>query len=151
MRKSLSEIFNLQSIYFDIDGNSKEGFLAGLVDSFPVFHPEYNRTELFTAVMEREAKMNTGIGNGVAIPRAYCKGIGNMSGAIGISKQGIDYGALDNKPVQIVFLLGMDQKTDANNLYTLNLIFKLAQSEKLALMINAKNAEEIHEILSGIH
>jgi mannitol/fructose-specific phosphotransferase system IIA component (Ntr-type) len=95
--------------------------------------------------------MSTGIGNGFAIPHANCKGIGNMTGAIGISSQGIDYGALDKKPVHIIFLLAISEKADENHLHVLNLIFKLAGSEMLTLMKNAKNAEEIHAVLSRIH
>ena len=151
MGMSLSEIFDLRSIKTDFDGKTKELAIAELIDSISVLHPECNRTELFTAIMERERKMSTGIGNGVAIPHAGCKGIAGMCGAIGVSKQGIDYGALDNRPVQIIFLFATNEKTDENHLRILNQIFKLVQSEGLALIKNAKNAEEIHAILSRVH
>ena len=151
MGKSLSDIFDLISIKLDFDGKTKELALADLIESISVLHPECDRTELFTAIMEREKKMSTGIGNGVAIPHASCRGIVNMSGAIGVSKQGIDYGALDKKPAHVVFLLAINEKADENHLHILNLIFKLAESAELALMKNAKNAEEIHAILSRVH
>ena len=151
MGRSLSDIFDLRSIKLDFDGKTKELALAELTNAISVLHPECDRTELFTAIMEREKKMSTGIGNGVAIPHASCKGIANMCGAIGISKQGIDFEALDKKPVHMVFLLGISEKADENHLRILNLIFKLAESEELAFMKNAKNAEEIHAILSRVH
>ena len=151
MGKSLSDIFDLRSIKLDFDGKTKELALTELIDSISVLHPECDRKELFTAIMEREKKMSTGIGNGVAIPHTGCKGIANMSGAIGVSKQGIDFGALDQKPVHIVFLFATNEKADENHLRILNLIFKLAMSREFALMKNANNAEEIHAILSQVH
>ena len=151
MRKLLSEVFDLRSIKLDFDGKTKESAFADLIDSISVLNPGCDRTELFTAIMERESKMCTGIGNGVAIPHAACRSVVNIGGAIGISKQGIDYGASDNKPVNIVFLLAISQQADENHLRILNLIFKLAGSEDFVLMKNAKNAEEIHTILSRIH
>jgi mannitol/fructose-specific phosphotransferase system IIA component (Ntr-type) len=147
----LSNIFDLQSIKLDLDGKTKETAIDELIDTITILHPEVNRAELFAAVREREEKMSTGIANGVAIPHASCGGIGNMVGAIGVSKKGIEYGALDNQPVHIVFLLAMSQRANENHLQILNLIFKFAQSETLELMKSAKNAEEIYAILSRIH
>jgi mannitol/fructose-specific phosphotransferase system IIA component (Ntr-type) len=101
--------------------------------------------------MDREKKMSTGIGNGFAIPHANCRGIASMTGAMGISSQGIDFDALDKKPVHIIFLLAISEKADETHLHVLNLIFKLAGSEMLTLMKNAKKTEEIHAALSQIH
>ena len=151
MEKTLSEIFDLRLIKMDLEGKTKDLVLAELIDSITDLHPECDRTELFTKINEREKKMSTGIGRGVAIPHAPCGGIDNMIGAIGVSKHGIDYGTLDNKLVHIVFLLAMKQQADETHLHILNLISKLVQSESLALIKFAKNAEEIHEVLSRIH
>ena len=150
MGKSLSDIFDLRSIRTDFDGRTKEMAIAELIESISVLHPECDRTALFTAIMERERKMSTGIGNGAAIPHAPCKGIAGIVGAIGVSKQGIDFDALDNRPVHIIFLFATNVKADENNLHILNRIIKLIQSEGLAMIKNAKNAEEIHAILSRI-
>jgi mannitol/fructose-specific phosphotransferase system IIA component (Ntr-type) len=150
MGKLISEIFDPRSIILDLGGKTKDKILVELIESIAVIRPECDRTDFFTAIMDREVKMNTGIGNGVAVPHAYCKEINNMAGAIGISKQGINYDALDNKPVHIVFLLGINQKASGNHLNILNKIFILAQSEALALIKNAKNAEEIHAILDRL-
>ena len=151
MGKSLGDIFDLGSIKMDFDGKTKEMAIAELIESISAVHPESDRTELFTAIMEREKKMSAGIGNGVAIPHTGCKSIKDIYGAIGISKQGIDYGALDNQPVHVIFLFAMNEKADEYHLRVLNQISRLVQSEGLAMIKNAKNAEEIHAILSRIY
>jgi mannitol/fructose-specific phosphotransferase system IIA component (Ntr-type) len=151
MGRLLSEIFDVRLISLDFNGKTKELALVELIDSISALNPGCDRNELFTRNKEREKKMSTGIGNGVAIPHANCRGIVNMIGAIGISSQGIDYGALDKKPVHIIFLLATSEKADENHLHVLNLIFKLAESEMLMPMKNAKKPEEIHVVLSQLH
>ena len=150
MGSMLSEIFDPRTIKLNLEGKTKEMVFNELVNVIADIHPQCNRAEIYTAIKEREEKMSTGIGCGIAIPRASCTGITNIAGAIGISREGIDYGAMDNKPVYVVFLLALNDRANENHLHVLNLIFKLAQSEAITMMKNAKNAEEIHAILSRI-
>ena len=121
-----------------------------LIDAMVTVHPKFDRAEIFAAIREREEKMSTWIGYGVAVPHASCKGIDNFAGAIGISQHGIDYGALDGKPVYVVFLLILKVQAEEKHLQILNLVFKFAKSETIAMMKNAKNAEDIHAMLSRV-
>ena len=150
MQSLLSDVFDLRAIKLNLDGKTKEMVFVELIDAIAALHPQCDRAELFTAIRKREEKMNTGIACGAAIPHAFCKGIDNIAGAIGISQQGIDYGALNDKPVNVVFLLAINDHAKENHLSILNLIFDLAQSEAIAVMKNAKTAEDIHAILSRI-
>ena len=150
MENILKEIFDIRSIKMELNCKTKEDAFTELVGAITAVHPECESALLLKAIEEREKKMSTGITEGVAIPHAFYSGIGSMAGAIGISKHGIDYGALDNKPVHIIFLLA-SKNADEDHLHVLNLIFKLAQSEALELMKKAKSPEEIHAILSHIH
>jgi mannitol/fructose-specific phosphotransferase system IIA component (Ntr-type) len=151
MGKLLSEIFDLGSIKINLNSKTKELALTELIDAIAVLHPKCAYNELFTAIMERENKMSTGIGNGFAIPHARCRGIPNIGGAIGISKQGIDFGSIDNKPVHIILLIATSERVDENHLHIFSLIAKLAESEKLTLIRDAKNAQEIYALLSRIN
>ena len=148
MENLLSRVFDLRAINLDLDNKTKEKAFVELIDSIADFHPECNRSELFTAIREREEKMNTGIGNGVAIPHISYRGIGKITGAIGISRHGIDYGAMDNIPVQVIFLLITGDHPEENHLLVMNHILKLIQSEAFLLIKNAKNAQDIHAILT---
>ncbi|MCL2138014.1 MAG: PTS sugar transporter subunit IIA [Treponema sp.] len=151
MTNLLSDVFELESIKLNIDNKTKENIFEDLISIIVKLHPEYNTTEILSAVKQREDKMSTGIGSGVAIPHAYCKGIAKMVGAIGVSKEGIDYAALDNKPVYVVFLFIGNEPADENHLNVLNRIYQVAQSEKFIQIKNAKKAETIYEILSKVH
>jgi len=148
MGNFLCDIFDLRSIKLGLDGKTKDSVFVELIDAITGVYPEYNTAEILAEIQAREEKMTTGISSGIAIPHAYCNGIKNIIGAIGVSQQGIDYGALDNKPVHVVFLLTISKEKKENHLHTLNVIFQLAQSEAINRIKSAKNAEEIHDILS---
>lgn len=85
-------------------GSTKETVFTELVDTIAAVHPELNRNAMLAVIQDRENKMNTSIASGVAVPHGYYPEAGGIVGAIGISKTGIEYNALDHKPVNLVFL-----------------------------------------------
>ena len=67
------------------------------------------------AVHTREEVMSTGIGDGVAIPHVRIAAVHRPVLGVGLSTDGIDFKAVDNKPVHIIVLFAMP--TDSNKLY----------------------------------
>jgi mannitol/fructose-specific phosphotransferase system IIA component (Ntr-type) len=63
-----------------------------------------DRDKITTAVKQREMAMSTGIGFGLAIPHATTDLVTKAIGAVGRSKQGIDFDARDKLPVKTVVL-----------------------------------------------
>ena len=74
-----------------------EGFISAV--------PGVVRGNVLSALVEREKKLSTGIGNGVAVPHGVCKGFSGVKGFIGVSQKGIDFDSLDNAPVHVVFMM----------------------------------------------
>jgi len=64
-----------------------------------------DRSGVFDAVIQREAQQTTGIGGGVAVPHAKHESIQQLTAALGISRDGVDFDAVDDKPVNVVFLI----------------------------------------------
>ena len=151
MESSLGDIFDPRLVKINLDGNTKEKVLAELIDEIAALHPECNADNLLNALMKREGQLTSGIGAGVAIPHAFSRELKSITGAIGISLKGIDYNALDNKPVHVIFFLAMTERKEENHLLVLNRILQLVQSEAMLQIKNAKNAKEIHTILSKVH
>lgn len=66
-----------------------------------------NREQFRKAIFEREELISTGIGMGVAVPHAKLKDFKDFFIAVGIQqKKGIEWNAIDQAPVRIVFLIG---------------------------------------------
>jgi mannitol/fructose-specific phosphotransferase system IIA component (Ntr-type) len=57
------------------------------------------------AIMRREELGPTGIGEGVAIPHTWHRGIERTVAALAISHRGLEYESLDHEPVHIVLLV----------------------------------------------
>ena len=146
----LSEVFDPQSILLNLEGKTKEGIFTELSEAICAAHPECDRASMLASLWERENKLSTGIVSGVAIPHSIYGGINNIAGAIGISKTGIDYGALDNEPVYVVFMLVISDKATESHLRILNQIFALSQSEAITIIRNAQNTDVVKDILSGV-
>lgn len=73
------------------------------------------------AVLEREKVVSTGIGMGIALPHAKFKGFPEFFIAIGIlPKKGVDWNALDQAPVQLIFLIGGPDDKQAQYLQILS-------------------------------
>jgi len=144
---SLDEIFESNTILTDLAGTTKEEAFDELVHAIAAVHTECDQSVMLTALWEREKKLSTGIASGVAIPHAICGGIGTIAGAVGISRMGIDYDALDKKPVHVIFMLLMNEGTKENHLFILNQIFTLLRTDALTLIKNAKTAQDVHSVL----
>src|SRR5438045_5680114 len=86
--------------------------------------PEH--VEAITAVVKRrETSMSTGIGFGIGIPHASTDLISEVVGALGRSRKGINFDALDNQPVNLVMLFLVPQGQFQKHLHTLANIAKL--------------------------
>ena len=148
MRITLSEVFDTRTILLNLTGTTKGEIFQELVDAIALVNPECDKAAILAALWEREKKLSTGISSGVAIPHAVCGGIGTIAGAVGISSTGIEYGALDGKPVHIIFMLVLGEAAKEDHLRILDKTFTLVRTEALTLIKNAKSAQDVYAILS---
>ena len=84
-----------------------------------------DRAAVTAAVKKRETSMSTGIGFGIGIPHASTDLIFEVVGALGRSKSGVNFDALDNQPVKLVMLFLVPQGQFQKHLHTLANIAKL--------------------------
>ncbi len=84
-----------------------------------------HREAIVGVVKKRENSMSTGIGFGIGITHASTDMIHEVVGALGRSKKGINFDALDNQPVNLVMLFLVPQGQFQKHLHTLANIAKL--------------------------
>ena len=89
----------------DLKGGTKKEVLTEMVKALQAGGVVSNVEETVAVILEREKLGSTGIGEGIAIPHGKMKGIDRILCAFGRSKEGVDFDAVDNKPVHIIFLL----------------------------------------------
>jgi PTS system nitrogen regulatory IIA component len=104
--------------------------------------------EVVTRLLEREAILSTGIGGGVAVPHAQIPGLGRLAMAASTHPEGIEYPALDERPVKIVFCLLGDANTAADHLAGLARLARLARrSSALEPLVEAADGEAFLAVL----
>ncbi len=94
-------------VIYDLDCRDKTTALRAVCDVLPL-PPKVDREGLHTVLVAREALCSTGIGNGVAIPHPrgpIVLGIPEPQVTLGFLQHPIEYGALDKKPVSILFVI----------------------------------------------
>jgi len=103
--------------------------------------PEH-RDAITAVVRKRETSMSTGIGFGIGIPHASTDLIYEVVGALGRSKKGVDFNALDNQPVHLVMLFLVPQGQFQKHLHTLaNIAKMLHKSDFRQALEDAPDAE----------
>jgi mannitol/fructose-specific phosphotransferase system IIA component (Ntr-type) len=107
-----------------------------------------DQAAIAVAVKKRENSMSTGIGFGIGIPHASTDLLGEVIGALGRSKAGIDFEALDSQPVHLVMLFLVPQGQFQKHLHTLANIAKLLhRAEFRQALENAPDAEAMQRVI----
>ena len=101
----ISEILKPSLVKIDVEAGTKEELFEEMVQLFVSQKLIRDRDTAVMALLEREAKMSTGIAPGFALPHGKLSGVKNVVMALGITRQGIDFDSLDNEPVYVVITL----------------------------------------------
>jgi len=88
-----------------LTANTKEEALVALVDAAATSSAVIDREALLRAVREREAKLSTGIGLGIAVPHARIDAVDAFVVVVGRHASGLEFGSIDGRPVHIVVLI----------------------------------------------
>lgn len=79
-----------------------EELMSHLVDTHRV--QSQHRDSIAESIRKRESSMSTGVGFGVGIPHASTALLSEVVAVVGRSRKGLEFDALDGKPVHLVFL-----------------------------------------------
>jgi mannitol/fructose-specific phosphotransferase system IIA component (Ntr-type) len=118
-----------------------------LVGAISTVKPELNSEKMLSALHEREAKMDTSVAPGIAIPHGYFHDLKGIIGALGFSPNGIDYGAPDEEPVHLVVMLLLGEGEHERHLKVLSQVLTLIQSGALSQIRNFPSPQTVYDIL----
>lgn len=121
--------------------------LIGRLVACQKIKPEH-RDAITAVVKKRETTMSTGIGFGIGIPHASTDLIYEVTGAFGRSRKGLQFDALDNKPVSLVMLFLVPQGQFQKHLHTLAKIAKLLHKKDFRQALeDAPDGAAMYEII----
>ncbi len=97
---------------------------------------------------EREKLSTTGVGESIAIPHASLEGFSETVILVGILPKGIDFAAVDNQPVKVVFMIVGSQAVPRLHIQILARIVRLCRNKDLIKKV--QNASTPQEVLEAI-
>ena len=104
-RTLLSEILVESCVKLDLTVSTKDAVIESLVEALAEAGAVTDRARMIADIQQRERVMSTGIGGGIAVPHAQSPGAERLTMALGRMSRPIDFEALDERPVQLVFLV----------------------------------------------
>ncbi|MBF0279132.1 MAG: PTS sugar transporter subunit IIA [SAR324 cluster bacterium] len=144
---SIAEYLKRECIVVNPSSNDKDALIKELAERLLEHHPEVDRAEAMEALFEREKLMSTGIGEGVAIPHARIQSCSDVSMAFALQRKGVDFNALDSKPVKLVFLIFFPKEKVNLQLRTLAMVSRILQRGGLnKSLLKAESPEEVLDI-----
>jgi PTS system nitrogen regulatory IIA component len=144
----INEILTLETILAEVKANNKENSIKELAEFLCQNHAIADKSELVRVLLEREKLGSTGIGENVAIPHAKMKGLDQIIAAFGISKNGIEFDSLDQKPVNFIFVLLAPENATGKHLKALARISRLLKNQEFkSNLLKASNRDDIYNII----
>ena len=121
----LSDVLTAERIIINLNGKDKYDALEKIVKVAKNSDKVTDENDLLKKVIEREKIKSTGIGGGIGIPHAQTSGVTDIIACLGVTEQGIEFNAIDGKPVHLVFLIATKERTNSTYLGLLSRIARL--------------------------
>lgn len=119
-----------------------------MISEIVACHTGQDATELFECMLSREKMGSTGIGNGIAIPHARMTSSDHAIAVLLQCEQPIEFGAIDNRPVDLLFALLVPDAQCKEHLKTLSCMAeKLNNKGTLKQLRSAQSDQELYSII----
>lgn len=143
----LSKILTLDCTKSAVQCTSKKRALE-MISEIVAEHTGQNSTELFECMLSREKMGSTGIGNGIAIPHARMKSSDQAIAVLLQCESPIEFDAIDNRPVDLLFALLVPDAQCKEHLKTLSsMAERLNDKQILKQLRKAQSDQELYDIM----
>ncbi|MFO1153751.1 MAG: PTS IIA-like nitrogen regulatory protein PtsN [Rhodospirillales bacterium] len=103
---------------------------------------------IFSTLMKRERLGTTGVGNGIAIPHGKLDNLDRMFGIFARLEHPIDFEAIDDRPVDLIFLLLAPEAAGADHLKALARVSRLLRDRRACEKLRGTDdAEALYALL----
>jgi mannitol/fructose-specific phosphotransferase system IIA component (Ntr-type) len=145
------ELLPLEAIKLGLTARTKKEAIGRMVEIASKSGKIKNIDKVKKQVLEREALASTGIGNGVAFPHTRSDFIESLVASFAILKSPLDFGAIDGKPVQIIFLLLSREENVGKQLRYLSMYSRiLSDTDNQEKLLKANSEAEIFDFFNEI-
>ncbi len=144
----LSDLLSPQSVVPSLRANSKKQAIQELASTAAIVTGLPER-DIFDTLLQRERLGSTGVGHGIAIPHGKLASLDKIVGVFARVDKPIEFDALDDQPVDLIFVLLAPEGAGADHLKALARIARLLRDTEMAVKLRATtNAEALYTLLT---
>jgi len=147
----LSKFCSEDLIAFNLKSKEKDSVLDELVELVSTSNLVKDADQLLADVKEREELVTTGVGYGVAFPHAKTKATKGIVIGFGRSDDGIDFDAMDHKPVNLFFLIAAPEDAIGAHLNVMaRLSYIMKSEENRQKMMEVTSPGELLQLIDAV-
>ncbi len=147
---SLSEVVVDEAIEMGLAAKDKSEALRWMLKRLTAARPEVDFREAWDLIWKRETALTSAVGGGVALPHGRLPSLSRPMVALARAPEGIDFDAIDKKPVKLIFMILTPLREPGAQLRLLAKVATLASHDTFRRnLMRAKTAREAHDILQA--
>lgn len=143
----ISELLNEENILLNLEAKDKYDLIDKLINVVAKSDKVLDIEKVRNCVYEREKILSTGVGKGFAVPHGKSDAVTDILIALAVTKDPVDYEALDNQPVRIALLIVGKDSLVSSHIKLLSRISRLMNNDDFReMLLNAKSKQEILDL-----
>ncbi|MCS6808768.1 MAG: fructose PTS transporter subunit IIA [Bacteroidota bacterium] len=144
----ITDVLSVSSVAVHKTLPSKSDALHFMIEMLSKHGTISDPSKVEALILERESIMSTGVGKGFAFPHAKTDAVSRPVGALLMLDEPVEYQALDNKPVNIIFMLLGQENAVGTHLRLLSRVSRLMSNDEFReRLLKANSAAEAIEII----
>ena len=144
----LSELLTPDLVILDLKARDKRDIIAEMVDLFVQSGIVTDKEKFIEMVEKREQIESTAIGGGIAIPHARSEVVKQLRVGFARSKEGVDFDALDRKPVHLIFMIAAPIDVRKEYLQAVAKVARLLKSSVMRkALMDAETKEDVMRVI----
>ena len=146
----MADLVTPECVACNVKVHSKKRVFELLAELLAKNQHELTQAEIMESLLARERLGSTGLGHGVAIPHGRMKKLNRAVGAFVQLEKGIDFDAIDNQPVDLLFVLLVPEKCTDEHLQILAGLAEMLGDEVMRDKLHAaKSCEELYRLVGA--
>lgn len=144
----LTEILRLSCVKIPLEGKDKKTITTELAELLEKSDMLHNKQAFIDTILAHDQQRQVGVGSGIAVSHVRCRDVKKLVAAIGITREPVEYGSSDGKPVKIFAMLVSPPNEIRHFMHALGRFTELLYDEIFrAKMEKTETPEQLYDLV----
>ena len=142
--------FDPGSVVWELNSTNKLDAIREIIYQAPVFvdHEGIDLADFYDVVVAREEVQSTALGHGVAVAHGRTEKVDSPQIALGVSRDGIDFGSPDGKPVRLLFIVANHPSQEVDYLQILSCLVSMVRDKLFrTALLRCQHLADLQQLL----